>query len=67
MKKITLALFVAAIAVSSLSSCGHSPYKKHKKCSGNGSWYGNRNLGAIDNTTDKNTYAKDTYVLDKNI
>lgn len=35
-----LVLFIA-------SSCG-SPYRKRKRCRGNGSWYGNRNLGAAD-------------------
>lgn len=28
-----------------MTSCG-SPYKKRKRCRGNGSWYGNRNLGS---------------------
>jgi len=42
--KITVILFVVTFIV---SSCG-SPYKKRKACKGNGSWYGNRNLGAID-------------------
>ena len=40
---VTLLLTVMFIA----TSCG-SPYKKRKGCKGNGSWYGNRNLGAVD-------------------
>lgn len=60
MKKITLALAVVC-TVSMLSSCGSSPYKKRKACKGNGSWSGNRNLGAIDKmqTTPQET---NTYV-----
>jgi hypothetical protein len=42
--KITVILFVVTFIA---SSCG-SPYKKRKGCRGNGSWYGNRNLGAVD-------------------
>jgi hypothetical protein len=60
MKKITLALVVVC-TVSMLSSCGSSPYKKRKACKGNGSWSGNRNLGAVDKmqTTPQKT---NTYV-----
>lgn len=41
----TISLLLLVLFV--VSSCG-SPYKKRKRCRGNGSWYGNRNLGAID-------------------
>lgn len=50
MKRI-LVLLVAVVGLSALSSCGSSPYKKRKGCRGNGSWYGNRNLGAIQQPT----------------
>jgi hypothetical protein len=50
-----LVLFVLAITV---SSCGSS-YKKRKTCRGNGSWYGNRNLGAVE----QNTNHQDIYKL----
>ena len=59
MKKITLALVVVC-TVSMLSSCGSSPYKKRKGCKGNGSWYGKRNLGAIDKIQ-KTSETTDTY------
>lgn len=59
MKKIFTFLVMAALIVS-FTSCGHSPYKKRKKCTGNGSWYGNRNLGYMvplpDTKPDKKTY-----------
>lgn len=45
---VTLLLTVMFIA----TSCG-SPYKKRKSCRGNGSWYGNRNLGAVDQKATK--------------
>jgi hypothetical protein len=56
-KKIFISsiLFVAAF---SISSCG-SPLKKRKSCPGNGSWYGNRNLGTIE----QNTNNQDIYRL----
>lgn len=44
-------LLAMLVGVSVLSSCGSSPYKKRKNCRGNGSWYGNRNLGAIQQPT----------------
>ena len=34
---------LSCLAVFVLASCG-SPYKKRRRCRGNGSWYGNRNL-----------------------
>lgn len=59
MKKISLALAIVC-TVSMLSSCGSSPYKKRKGCKGNGGWYGNRNLGAVDKVQ-KAPQTKDTY------
>ncbi len=53
MKKIIFML----IGIVILSSCGNSPYKKRKSCKGNGSWYGNRNLGKAKN------FNNETYVL----
>ncbi|MDC0231621.1 hypothetical protein OAK19_06605 [Aureispira] len=47
MKNLNLIL-IAMLMIFILSSCGRSPYKKRKGCRGNGSWYGHRNLGAID-------------------
>lgn len=49
--KRALLFLVALVGISALSSCGSSPYKKRKGCRGNGSWYGNRNLGAIQQPT----------------
>lgn len=44
-----LSLFLTLVfALTVLASCGSSPYKKRKACKGNGSWSGNRNLGAVD-------------------
>jgi hypothetical protein len=60
MKKVSLVLAVVC-TVSMLSSCGSSPYKKRKGCKGNGSWSGNRNLGAIDKMQ-KAPQTSDTYV-----
>lgn len=45
MKKILSLLLLVTILTTSCSS----PYKKRKKCRGNGSWYGNRNLGLTPN------------------
>jgi len=45
---VALLLTVMFIA----TSCG-SPYKKRKGCKGNGSWYGKRNLGAVDQKATK--------------
>lgn len=42
MKKILSILLLTVILT---TSCG-STYKKRKRCRGNGSWYGNRNLGS---------------------
>jgi hypothetical protein len=50
MKKLVLVLLGLIILVTSCSS----PYKKRKRCRGNGSWYGNRNLG--ESTKSENTY-----------
>jgi hypothetical protein len=44
MKKVLILMVVMIILI---SSCAPSPYKKRKKCRGNGSWYGNRNLGLV--------------------
>lgn len=41
-------LLVLVFVLTIFASCGSSPYKKRKGCRGNGSWSGNRNLGAID-------------------
>jgi hypothetical protein len=60
MKKVSLAL-AFVFSVSMLSSCGSSPYKKRKGCKGNGSWSGNRNLGAVDKVQ-KAAQTNDTYV-----
>lgn len=51
MKKIFI-LFLLTIII---TSC-NSPYKKRKRCKGNGSWYGNRNLG-YQNPNPENTYS----------
>jgi len=45
MKKLLSVVAIATFSAILISSCG-SPYKKRKRCRGNGSWYGNRNLGA---------------------
>jgi hypothetical protein len=50
MKKLVLVLLAMIILGTSCSS----PYKKRKRCRGNGSWYGNRNLG--ESTKSENTY-----------
>ena len=47
MKNLPL-LLVLVFVLTALASCGSSPYKKRKGCRGNGSWSGNRNLGAVD-------------------
>lgn len=60
MKKVSLVLALVC-SVAMLSSCGSSPYKKRKGCKGNGSWYGKRNLGAIDKMQ-KAPQIQDTYV-----
>ena len=46
MKRLLLFMTVA-VSISVLGACGSSPYKKRKSCRGNGSWYGKRNLGAV--------------------
>ena len=51
MKKIFTLILLTII----ISSC-NSPYKKRKRCRGNGSWYGNRNLG-YQNPNLENTYS----------
>ena len=55
MKKKVISLLSLALVVTILSSCG-SPYKKRKGCRGNGSWYGNRNLGAIEQNNQQEIY-----------
>lgn len=47
MKKSVTTISLLLLILFVVSSCG-SPYKKRKRCRGNGSWYGNRNLGAVD-------------------
>jgi hypothetical protein len=41
-------LLIVVFCIASLTSCASSPYKKRKGCRGNGGWYGNRNLGAVE-------------------
>ena len=41
MKKL---IYLTLILTILITSC-NSPYKKRKRCKGNGSWYGNRNIG----------------------
>ncbi len=57
MKK-TLLFLTLLMSITFLFSSCNSPYKKRKRCKGNGSWYGNRNLGNIDfkQTDDKSYY-----------
>ena len=57
MKK-TLLFLTFLMSITFLFSSCNSPYKKRKRCKGNGSWYGNRNLGKVDNeqTKDKSYY-----------
>lgn len=59
MKKI-YSILAVAVLLFCFTSCGHSPYKKHKSCKGNGSWYGKRNLGYMvplpDEKPDRKTY-----------
>jgi len=60
MKNLSLFL-VLVFVLTLLASCGNSPYKKRKSCKGNGSWSGNRNLGAIDqNKTQQKMYVLTT-------
>ena len=47
MKKPFTAATILFVVVFIATSCG-SPLKKRKACKGNGSWYGNRHLGALD-------------------
>jgi hypothetical protein len=47
MKKSVTTISLLLLILFVVASCG-SPYKKRKRCRGNGSWYGNRNLGAVD-------------------
>ena len=61
MKKMTLQLILFCTVLIFLSSCGQSPYKRRKPCKGNGSWYGNRNLGSVE----KN--AADVYCLNETV
>lgn len=51
MKK-TLSLLLLSIL---LFSCTSPVYKKRKKCKGNGSWYGNRNLGSLEKQDNQTT------------
>lgn len=52
-----LIFLILVISTIGLTSCGNPFYKKRKKCKGNGSWYGNRNLG------EKTPTQQNTYVL----
>lgn len=56
-----LGIFLVAIFVLSfLASCASSTTTR-SRCKGNGSWYGNRNLGAIEQMNKKQ--AQDYYVF----
>lgn len=55
MKKQILSLVVLAVVLLTVSSCG-SPYKRRKSCKGNGSWYGNRNLGSVEQQNHQEIY-----------
>jgi len=55
MKKQILSLVVLAVVILTVSSCG-SPYKRRKACKGNGSWYGNRNLGSVEQQNQQDIY-----------
>jgi hypothetical protein len=55
MKKKILTLVMLAVVLLTISSCG-SPYKRRKACRGNGSWYGNRNLGSIEQNNQSEIY-----------
>lgn len=54
MKKVFILSILFTIFIS--SSCSNPVYKKRKKCKGNGSWYGNRNLG-LNEPKDINYYS----------
>jgi hypothetical protein len=58
MKKPFISAIILFVIVFSATSCG-SPLKKRKACKGNGSWYGNRHLGAVD----QNSNTQDVYRL----
>jgi hypothetical protein len=45
MKKFSTLIFCIGIISFFASSCTQAVFKKRKACRGNGSWYGNRNLG----------------------
>ncbi len=55
MKKKIISLLSLALVVIILSSCASS-VKKRKGCRGNGSWYGNRNLGAVEQNNQQEIY-----------
>ncbi len=55
MKKQIISLVVLAVILFTVSSCG-SPYKRRKTCRGNGSWYGNRNLGSVEQLNQQDIY-----------
>ena len=59
-KSLTIAALLLTVLFVA-TSCG-SPYKKRKSCRGNGSWYGNRNLGAVDQKANK----ADVYRIENN-
>jgi hypothetical protein len=56
MKKKIIILLTLAVVVTTVSSCGSS-YKRRKSCRGNGSWYGNRNLGAVEQNNPEQIYS----------
>ena len=65
MKKSITALLILFVSAFVLSSCG-SPYKRRKSCRGNGSWYGNRNLGSteLQNYNNQNIYRISASITD---
>lgn len=61
--KNLLVLIIAIFCLGAMTSCANSPYKKRKKCKGNGGWYGKRNLSQYN----QQKTIHDTYVLTPNI
>ena len=56
---VLLLLFIAI-------SCGSSPYKTRHRCRGNGSWYGNRNLGHKDFNSNKENTKQFVWIQNSN-
>lgn len=67
--KMKYSNFIASVLaiVILVMSCGRSPYKRRHRCRGNGSWYGHRNLGAIDKINkEKNNQMKFVWKTETN-